>query len=426
MASDIISLIVRCECETNARDVGRANVIQSVVIIGAGIAGLSAARVLADHGLKPIVLEARERIGGRIWTVNLGGDPIDLGASWIHGPHGNPITALAREARVSIKNTDWDQIWFPGSKPGKARRAMAQARRLFSSGGRGSVANAIPRAWLCDPFMRWALRTMIAGEYGADAGALSLRHWRDDYDFDGGDYLVTGGFVKIVEHLAKRLDIRIFHRVKAIRHDKDGVVVDTNKGTIHADYAIVALPLGVLKAGSVAFDPPLPESKQQAIKRLGIGVLNKLALTFKRPFWPKKTQAIGHHGPYSIFVVQGRTLVGLVGGAAARTGVPEAPENILGALGAPWPASHIVTNWHDDPFALGAISIVAPGGTSADFDTLAAKVGRLFFAGEATSRTHRGTVHGAYLSGQRAAIELFRCAASTISHARIATPAVAI
>jgi polyamine oxidase len=421
MASDLIALIMRGKYE-QIRDVGRANVTQSVVIIGAGVAGLSAARFLADRGLKPIVLEARERIGGRIWTVNLDGHPIDLGASWIHGPHGNPIAAIAREARASIKNTDWDQIWFPGSKPGKARRAMAQARRLFSSRGFGSVADAIPEAWLSDPFMRWALRTTIAGEYGADAGALSLRHWRDDYDFDGGDYAVTGGYGEIVTHLARRLDIRVAHRVKAIRHNKEDVAVETNRGTIHAEFAIVTLPLGVLKAGSVIFDPPLPQRKEQAIKRLGVGVLNKLVLIFDRPFWPKNAQVIGHHGPYSIFVVQGRTLVGLVGGAAARMPVPEAPEAVLRALGAPRPLSNIVTNWHEDHFALGAISVVAPGGTSADFDALAAKVGRLLFAGEATSRAYRGTVHGAYVSGQRAAMELFQSSAIASSRAGPMTP----
>ena len=150
------------------RDPLNSDVTHSIVIIGAGVAGLSAARALADRGLQPIVLEGRERIGGRIWTVRLDRNAIDLGASWIHGTRGNPLAKLAREAHVSLKKTDWDQIRFPGVKVGKARKAMALTRRLFQCRGLGSVADAIPKIWLGDPLTRWALTTMIAGEYGED------------------------------------------------------------------------------------------------------------------------------------------------------------------------------------------------------------------------------------------------------------------
>jgi monoamine oxidase len=381
-------------------------VTHSIVIIGAGVAGLSAARALADRGLQPIVLEGRERIGGRIWTVRLDRNAIDLGASWIHGTRGNPIAKLAREAHVSLKKTDWDQIRFPGVKVGKARKAMALTRRLFQCRGLGSVADAIPKIWLGDPLTRWALTTMIAGEYGEDPAALSLKHWRDDSDFGGGDFLVTCGYGELVTHLAKGSDIRTGHTAQAVRQNREGISVETDRGTFYAEHVIVTLPLGVLKAGSVRFDPQLPTRKQHAIKRLGVGVLNKLVLVFEHRFWPKGTRVIGRQGPYSIFVVQGRTLVGLVGGSAARMPVPEATEDVLHSLGAPQPIACIATQWHDDPFSLGATSVVGPSGTSADFDVLRAKAGRLFFAGEATSRAHRGTVHGAYLSGQQAANEL--------------------
>ena len=173
---------------------------------------------------------------------------------------------------------------------------------------------------------------------------------------------------------------------------------------------MVTLPLGVLKAGSVRFDPQLPIRKRHAIARLGVGVLNKLVLVFEEPFWPRETRVIGRHGPYSIFVVQDRALVGLAGGDAARSATPEATKDVLHSLNAPPPPIACAsTRWHDDPYSLGATSVVAPLGTSADFDALGVKAGRLFFAGEATSRTHRGTVHGAYLSGQRVASELLAC-----------------
>jgi len=105
-------------------------------------------------------------------------------------------------------------------------------------------------------------------------------------------------------------------------------------------------------------------------------------------------------------MARGRTLVGLVGGDAARAPVPEAPEDLLRALGAPRPVACVATRWHDDPFALGSYSVVPVGGTSGAFDGLAEPEGRIHFAGEATSREYRGTVHGAWLSGERAAREV--------------------
>ena len=208
------------------------DVTHSIVIVGAGVAGLSAGRSFIDQGLQPIVLEGRERIGGRIWTVQFDGIAVDLGASWIHGTRGNPIARLAKDANISSQKTDWDQIWFPGVKAGRARKALALSERLFHCRGLGSVAEAIPTAWLFDPMMRWALTTTIAGEYGEDPKALSLEHWRDDLDFGGGDFLVTSGYGQLVNHLANGLDVRTGHTVQVIRQDRDHVCVETDRGTI--------------------------------------------------------------------------------------------------------------------------------------------------------------------------------------------------
>jgi polyamine oxidase len=381
-------------------------VTHSVVIIGAGFAGLAAARGLADRGFTPIVVEARDRIGGRVWTSRLGDKPIDLGACWIHGNRGNPLTKLAQQAGATLQATDWDKIWFPGVSADTAQSALARTEWLYSQRGRGSVADVIPRSWHKNSLMSWAVQVAIQAEYGADPADLALASWRDDEDFGGGDFLVASGYGGLLAHLARGLDVRLGHVVTAISEHDGGVTIETTKGRAEAEYAIVTLPLGVLKTGSVAFNPPLPESKQRAIQRLGVGVFNKLFLLFDQAFWPRDTQVVGHLGPYSIFIVRERTLFGLVGGEAARRAVPEAQEEILRALGAPPPIAWIATQWHLDPFALGAISVVPPGGTSADFDALRRRAGRLLFAGEATSRVYRGTVHGAYVSGQQAGLEL--------------------
>lgn len=393
---------------------------QSVIIIGAGIAGLAAARALTGRGVVPLILEARDRVGGRIWTVSLEREPVDLGASWIHGKRGNPIARLAKKLRLPLEATDWSKLWFPlpGEAVEQAEQALARTEWLYTRRGRLSVAEVIPAAWKDDALMQWALRTMITGEYGADPSGLSLQHWRDDEDFEGSDFLLTRGYGELVTYLAEGLEIRVGQVVQAIRTNRDRVVIETVNGVFDAEYAILTLPLGVLKQGSVFFDPRLPDNKQRAIERLGLGVLNKLVLVFERPFWPQGTQVIGHRGAYSFFIVRDRMLVGLVGGEAARLEVPEALENVLRGLGAPRPLACVATNWHDDPFARGAVSVVAPGGTSKDFEALRAPVDRLLFAGEATSRAHRGTVHGAYLTGRRAGLALSSRLSHTLPRAR--------
>ncbi len=380
--------------------------IYRVLVVGAGIAGLAAARALADRGVHGVVLEARERIGGRIWTANVAGQPVDLGACWIHGPRGNPIAQLARRWKLPLEKTEWDRIWFPGAPSAHVWEAVIRAKTLTAAVGSGSVAEAIPQHWLSDPLMRWALCYEIAQEYGEDPEHLSLKHWRDDDDFEGGDFMFPRGYGELVGHLGRGLQVRTGHVVQAIRYGGRRVAIETNSGTYEAERAIVTLPLGVLKVGSVVFDPELPERKQRAIRRLGVGVLNKLAFVFDQPFWPNGTHVVGRYGPYSMLTVHGRTLVGMAGGGVSRLTVPEAPEDVLQSIGAPRPLGTIATRWDEDAFARGATSVVPPGGKSKDFDVLASPSGNLSFAGEATSRAHRGTVHGAYLSGQRAAQEV--------------------
>ena len=378
----------------------------TVLVVGAGVAGLAAARALADRGTQAVVLEARDRVGGRVWTERLDGQPVDLGASWVYGTRGNPVFKRAREWRLPLEETDWDRLWFPGVDTDDALEAIEEVETLYDRRGPGSVADAVPRAWRGDPLLDWALRTEIAGEFGEDPDRLSLRHWRDDEEFRGGDRVFTRGYGEFVERLEDGLDIRLGQVARVIRQGRDGVAVETERGRFHAERAIVTLPLGVLQSGSVAFDPPLSIRKRQAIAGLRAGAYNKLAMVFDRPFWPRGMEVVGHRGAYSILMARGRTLVGLVGGDAARAPVPEAPEDLLRALGAPRPVACVATRWHDDPFALGSYSVVPVGGTSGAFDGLAEPEGRIHFAGEATSREYRGTVHGAWLSGERAAREV--------------------
>ena len=183
-----------------------------------------------------------------------------------------------------------------------------------------------------------------------------------------------------------------------------------------ADRVIVTVPLGVLKAQTIAFDPPLPERKRRAIERLGFGLLNKVVLSFEEAFWPESPDMIGLVGPNQPVadLVSGLTfagtplLVGLRGGAAARSrealSDQDAIGEVLAALGAPEPSGALVTRWAADPSARGSYSFLAVGSTPADLRALAEPLGeRLLFAGEATHEEFFATVHGAYMSGIREA-----------------------
>ncbi len=377
------------------------------VVVGAGVAGLAAARELGRKGARVVVLEARNRIGGRIHTDTVGGQIVDLGAAWIHGVRDNPVAELARTWNLPRVETDWDRRWFPEAdrQSDEVEEALEEVEELFDRSRKGAVSDLLKGPWRTDPLRRWAVQSEIVGEYGEDPENISLLHWQDDREFHGGDWRLQGGYGELVERLAAGLDIRRNCIVRRIEYGRHNVAVESHADEVFtARRAIVTLPLGVLQRGSVMFDPPLPDSKRAAIQGLNAGVLNKIVLVFEREFWPKKTDVVSSFGSYSNLIVCGRALVGLAGGDQARH--PEPVESLLRRIRAPQPAAVVVTRWHDDPFSLGAYSGVPPGSTSRHFKTLADPVGPLIFAGEATDFHCRGTVAGAYRSGLRAAREV--------------------
>jgi len=190
---------------------------------------------------------------------------------------------------------------------------------------------------------------------------------------------------------------------------------------VDADRAIVTVPLGVLKAGAIAFDPPLPGTKRQAIERLGFGLLDKVVLAFEEPFWPQSADLLGLVGTEQPVgdLVNGLSfagaplLIGIRGGAAARScealSDREAVDEVRVAMDAPEPTGALVTRWAADPYARGSYSFLAVGSSPADLHALAEPVGeRLLFAGEATHEEFFATVHGAYMSGVREAERILR------------------
>jgi len=267
-----------------------------VAVVGAGAAGLSCAGELKRLGFEPVLLEASDRVGGRVRSGDLDGTPVELGASWIHGTRGNPLTSLAREAGVGLHPYDYD-LAFP--VPGQAALGRAGERRYWRS-----INSFEPKApgarlrtidwllpWRWGPGLDWAVEVETAQEYGADPDQLAaLATWEGDW-FGGGDALLDAPYVKVIEGLSRDAETLFGFDVERISRNSKGVEISAGTGEeISAEAAVITVPIGVLKAGRIAFDPPLPARTRTAIEGLGAGLLDKLWLAFDEAFWDEETE----------------------------------------------------------------------------------------------------------------------------------------
>ena len=240
-----------------------------VAVIGAGISGLAAAHVLANQSTRVTVLEARDRIGGRIRTDRGLGAAVDVGATWIHGPEGNPIKKLADElGQATIETMD------EGIARGKEGQVLSE--------------KDVP-SWLKK------LNDYLSS--GADPDQLNMLHYGLDYIFRGANVGYPGpdvkfpeGYDRIFAGFKGDYSVKLSSSVQRVSIVEGGVEVathDQETGDVF-DAVILTVPLGVLKRGHIAFDPPLSRDKQGAIARLGMGTLDKLYLRFEGAFWDEE------------------------------------------------------------------------------------------------------------------------------------------
>jgi monoamine oxidase len=294
---------------------------------------------------------------------------------------------------------------------------------------------------------------------------LSLSGWDQDSgnEFEGEHAQVIGGYQQVpraIWRFPEKLDVRTNKAVTRIQYNSEdphgkALVTCEDAEVIEADKVVITAPLGVLKQQSIQFDPPLPEWKQAVISRLGFGLLNKIVLVFDEPFWDVDRDMFGllreprsgsgfeqddyraGRGQFYLFWNCIRTsglpvLIALMAGDAAHeaeicsdrdliSSCVDQLRKVFGAAKVPTPSETIVTRWGSDRFARGTYSFVAAEAEPQDYDVLAKNLGNLYFAGEATCGTHPATVHGAYLSGLRAASEVLE---AIIGPIRVSDPVV--
>ncbi|WOL19940.1 hypothetical protein Cni_G28742 [Canna indica] len=442
----------------------------SVVVIGAGLAGLGAARHLISLGFKVAILEGRRRPGGRVFTKKMESSSTtpavvaaaDLGGSVLTGINGNPFGVLARQLGFPLhKIRDLCPLYLPDGRPVdtvidsrleaafnqlldkvcKLRQAVIDKLKPVDV-SLGTALEAFRKAYgFADSseermLLDWHLANL---EYANAAllSDLSMVYWDQDDPYEmGGDHcFIPGGNGRFIRPLIEGIPIFYGKTVNRIQYGCDGVMVYANGQVFRGDMALCTVPLGVLKKGCIEFVPELPREKQEAIKRMGFGLLNKVIMLFPHDFWGGEIDTFGHltedprnRGEFFLFysyssVSGGPLLVALVAGEAAikleTTSPMEHVDRVLKVLRGifapkgievPEPLQVICTRWGSDKFAYGSYSYVAVGSSGDDYDILAESVGdgRVFFAGEATNRRYPATMHGALLSGFREAANIAR------------------
>jgi monoamine oxidase len=403
-----------------------------VVIVGAGAAGLAAAKTLGELGVPFVLLEASHRIGGRAYTENVGtGQPFDLGCHWMHSASRNPFVAIADSLGF-----DYDKLGFAGRLCRDGAWASA-AEEAEHDAFMAKNAEALARAAKTGPDLAAAEVTEREGRWtplydyffslwtSFDVDRVSIVDLEAYLDTDE-NWPLKQGYGALVARHAVGVPVTLNTQVTAIDWSGKALRLTTPKGEVRAQKVIVTVSTGILAGGHIRFDPALPDWKQEAIAGLPLGNHNRICLIYDRDVFgaeAPRSAALLNQGaePMSVTIrpFGYDYVVGLTGGrfadwlerAGEAAAVDLAKENLKKSFGSDivkHVAGHNVTAWRGDPWILGAYSAALPGQAAQRPRLAEALDERLFFAGEATSSEFYSTAHGAHLTGIKTAREVAR------------------
>ena len=408
---------------------------KTVVVIGAGISGLAAAKKLQEAGFKVSILEAQDKVGGRVRTNRSLAIPFDEGASWIHGIDGNPITTLAQGAGMTTFQTLDESMksYGIGGITRKTSTYDAAEDEFYTILGsmmkKGSDSQSFEQVFnqfypekKNDRLWKFFLSTYLTFDTG-DLDKLSSTLYYEGEEYGGVEKIATNGYDTVATYLAKNLSVSFNQRVSAIDYSGVTVNITHNNTVTPADFVIVTVPLGVLKNNKIVFTPSLPSAKQTAIQKIGMNCVNKFLLTWETAFWDdvqyisytpelrdkfnyfvnvKKFQPTTNALMTFAYADYGRQTETMTD-AQVTTEIMGHIRDIYGSS-IPNPTRLLRTRWSTNENSFGAYSYTAVGTEMRHFEDLAEEIdNRLFFGGEHTEVDYFSTAHGAYLSGIREA-----------------------
>jgi len=437
-----------------------------IVVIGAGAAGLAASAKLSAAGLRVMLVEARQRIGGRIFTLPSEQEQaaIELGAEFVHG-RPREIFDLVRSGALETVELTGEHWFFHDGRLDRSETFIEGLEEFF-----GKMADPIlpdqsfenfARYWEKDPSIAKAapwLKGYVEGFNAAEADLISIhslvKEARAEEEIEGErQFRIAGGYQRLIDTLQRSLDpqlvtIALNTAVTEIAWEPDQVVVTAQTGNhefakFSSRRAIITIPLGVLQQspaadGAIEFSPDIPE-KRRAAKKLAMGDVVRMVFCFREAFWEKSSHTPSAHGEelsrlsfifsqekpfptwWTTFPIKSPLLVAWAAGPNAKMLRGRSPEQmsdealaiLARLLGMPiatirdYLVSWHFHDWSNDPFSRGAYSYVKVGGLEAQKELAVPIADTLFFAGEATeTEGHHATVHGAMATGYRAADEV--------------------
>lgn len=415
-----------------------------ILVVGAGIAGLACAQALQQAGKNVVVLEARSRIGGRIHSIIENTHTFDLGASWIHGTHHNPIWEIAQKHQIKTAVYHYDQsrfyhehgVAFTPEEQQECEDYIQKIDNLLTQSQAPSALEAIeqildtlsypPGKLSAAELKRLLLQfyeRLANDPFATSLSELSTHYQRYEGYFAGDEVIFPEGYAQIIHSLSPSLAIQLGIEICKVIVEEHQVQLIDQHHTVHlGSQVIITVPLGVLKQQIIEFNPPLPALLQKSIQHMGFGSFNKVFLEFERPLALGENSALTNSIFYR-YQAQWFNLLDLSAFYAQPTylmlfGGPQSVwidqmtdtamwQRIYSSLSANFPPiphrpqRMIMSRWGADPYSYGSFSFPAPQHSNAWVEPFLQPLqNRLYFAGEHCSLQYAGTVHGAYLSGQ--------------------------